>query len=58
MLGAISLPARYGGGARDAIGGFGVGEVEERSGNKPSASSACVRSLGTGSISSAARQGL
>src|SRR3954467_8000370 len=35
VLGAIALPVRYGGGARDAIGGFGVAEVEQRSGNKP-----------------------
>src|SRR5262249_12032319 len=35
VLNSIVLPARHGGGARDAIRGLGVAEVEQRSRNKP-----------------------
>ena len=35
LLSSIVLPARHGGGARDAIRGLGVAEVEQRSGDKP-----------------------
>src|SRR5262245_2051263 len=35
LLDSIILPARHGGGARDAIRGLGVAEVEQRSGDKP-----------------------
>src|SRR5436189_4895025 len=35
VLNSIVLPARHGGGARDAIRGLGVAEVEQRSGDKP-----------------------
>jgi hypothetical protein len=35
VLGAVALPAWYGGAARNAIRSFGVAEVEQCSTNKP-----------------------